>query len=87
MRCPLQVSSCSFEYFFFLPWPKHNYLPDFRYMDKNKEVTRMKREEIWRLKEHVTLLQQRLERYSDLSRFPPDIPSTQICSGAPLPFL
>uniref|UniRef100_A0A7N6C1S9 Ubiquitin carboxyl-terminal hydrolase 25 n=1 Tax=Anabas testudineus TaxID=64144 RepID=A0A7N6C1S9_ANATE len=37
-----------------------------RYMDRNREITRIKREEIRRLKEHLTLLQQRLERY-DLS--------------------
>lgn len=35
----------------------------FRYMDRNREITRIKREEIRRLKEHLTLLQQRLERY------------------------
>uniref|UniRef100_A0A8C6T9N5 Ubiquitin carboxyl-terminal hydrolase 25 n=1 Tax=Neogobius melanostomus TaxID=47308 RepID=A0A8C6T9N5_9GOBI len=34
-----------------------------RYMDRNREVTRIKREEIRRLKEHLTVLQQRLERY------------------------
>uniref|UniRef100_A0A4W6E3F8 Ubiquitin carboxyl-terminal hydrolase 25 n=1 Tax=Lates calcarifer TaxID=8187 RepID=A0A4W6E3F8_LATCA len=34
-----------------------------RYMDRNREITRIKREEIRRLKEHLTLLQQRLERY------------------------
>lgn len=33
-------------------------------MDRNKEITRIKREEIRRLKEHLTLLQQRLERYA-----------------------
>lgn len=39
-----------------------------RYMDRNREITRIKRDEIRRLKEHLTLLQQRLERY-DLSTF------------------
>lgn len=34
-----------------------------RYMDKNREITRIKREEIRRLKEHLSLLQQRIERY------------------------
>lgn len=33
-------------------------------MDRNREITRIKREEIRRLKEHLTLLQQRLERYN-----------------------
>lgn len=33
-------------------------------MDRNREITRIKREEIRRLKEHLTLLQQRLERYT-----------------------
>ena len=32
-------------------------------MDRNRDVTRIKREEIRRLKEHLTLLQQRLERF------------------------
>ncbi|XP_040006095.1 ubiquitin carboxyl-terminal hydrolase 25 isoform X2 [Xiphias gladius] len=45
-----------------------------RYMDRNREITRIKREEIRRLKEHLTLLQQRLERYlrygSGPKRFP-----------------
>ncbi|XP_056298543.1 ubiquitin carboxyl-terminal hydrolase 25 isoform X3 [Pseudoliparis swirei] len=45
-----------------------------RYMDRNREVTRIKREEIRRVKEHLTLLQQRLERYlsygSGPKRFP-----------------
>lgn len=34
-----------------------------RYMDKNREITRIKREEIRRLKEHLSLLQQRIERF------------------------
>uniref|UniRef100_A0A8C7MPA5 Ubiquitin carboxyl-terminal hydrolase 25 n=1 Tax=Oncorhynchus kisutch TaxID=8019 RepID=A0A8C7MPA5_ONCKI len=37
-----------------------------RYMDRNREITRIKREEIRRLKEHLTLLQQRLERWAGL---------------------
>lgn len=37
-------------------------------MDKNREITRIKREEIRRLKEHLTLLQQRLERYPSALR-------------------
>lgn len=35
-------------------------------MDRNREITRIKREEIRRLKEHLTLLQQRLERWAGL---------------------
>lgn len=40
-----------------------------RYMDKNREITRIKREEIRRLKEHLSLLQQRMERYLMTSLF------------------
>uniref|UniRef100_A0A8D0CC36 Ubiquitin carboxyl-terminal hydrolase n=1 Tax=Scleropages formosus TaxID=113540 RepID=A0A8D0CC36_SCLFO len=36
-----------------------------RYMDRNRDITRIKREEIRRLKEHLTLLQQRLESAAD----------------------
>lgn len=36
--------------------------PD-RYMHRNREITRIKREEIKRLKDYLTVLQQRLERY------------------------
>ncbi|XP_041863990.1 LOW QUALITY PROTEIN: ubiquitin carboxyl-terminal hydrolase 25 [Melanotaenia boesemani] len=55
-----------------------------RYMDRNREITRIKREEIRRLKEHLTLLQQRLERYlsygSGPKRFPlADVPP--VCHG------
>jgi len=32
-------------------------------MHKNREITRIKRDEIKRLKEYLTVLQQRLERY------------------------
>lgn len=35
----------------------------YRYMHKNREITRIKRDEIKRLKEYLTVLQQRLERY------------------------
>lgn len=38
-------------------------------MDKNREITRIKREEIRRLKEHLSLLQQRMERYLLISLF------------------
>ncbi|XP_044858096.1 ubiquitin carboxyl-terminal hydrolase 25 isoform X4 [Mauremys mutica] len=36
-----------------------------RYMHKNREITRIKRDEIKRLKEYLTVLQQRLERTTD----------------------
>ncbi|XP_023692101.1 ubiquitin carboxyl-terminal hydrolase 25-like isoform X3 [Paramormyrops kingsleyae] len=49
-----------------------------RYMDKNKEVTRMKREEIRRLKEHLTLLQQRLERYLSYGSGPKRCPLADV---------
>lgn len=32
-------------------------------MHRNREITRIKREEIKRLKDYLTVLQQRLERY------------------------
>ncbi|XP_069745150.1 ubiquitin carboxyl-terminal hydrolase 25 isoform X4 [Narcine bancroftii] len=41
-----------------------------RYMDKNREITRIKREEIRRLKEHLTVLQQRLESPPELGPVP-----------------
>lgn len=40
-------------------------------MDKNRDITRIKREEIRRLKEHLTVLQQRLERYATVGRIRP----------------
>uniref|UniRef100_A0AAQ4P1S0 Ubiquitin carboxyl-terminal hydrolase 25 n=1 Tax=Gasterosteus aculeatus aculeatus TaxID=481459 RepID=A0AAQ4P1S0_GASAC len=42
-----------------------------RYMDRNRDVTRIKREEIRRLKEHLTLLQQRLESTAEQDPLPP----------------
>ena len=41
--------------------------PD-RYMHRNREITRIKREEIKRLKDYLTVLQQRLERYCKFYR-------------------
>lgn len=40
-----------------------------RYMDKNREITRIKREEIRRLREHLSLFQQCMERYLGTSLF------------------
>ena len=48
-------------------------------MDKNRDITRIKREEIRRLKEHLTVLQQRLERYGSRPARQPDL--AQIWDG------
>lgn len=47
-----------------LEFPQVLYLD--RYMHRNREITRIKREEIKRLKDYLTVLQQRLERYFSL---------------------
>ncbi|XP_078265864.1 ubiquitin carboxyl-terminal hydrolase 25 isoform X3 [Rhinoraja longicauda] len=53
-----------------------------RYMDKNREITRIKREEIRRLKEHLTLLQQRLERYLSYGSGPKRFPLADVLQYA-----
>uniref|UniRef100_W5LXU8 Ubiquitin carboxyl-terminal hydrolase 25 n=1 Tax=Lepisosteus oculatus TaxID=7918 RepID=W5LXU8_LEPOC len=53
-----------------------------RYMDKNREVTRIKREEIRRLKEHLTVLQQRLERYLSYGSGPKRFPLADVLQYA-----
>uniref|UniRef100_A0A8C3G285 Ubiquitin carboxyl-terminal hydrolase n=1 Tax=Cyclopterus lumpus TaxID=8103 RepID=A0A8C3G285_CYCLU len=65
-----------------------------RYMDRNREVTRIKREEIRRVKEHLTLLQQRLERYLSYGSGPKRFPladvlqyAMEFASSKPVPFL
>ncbi|XP_072369218.1 ubiquitin carboxyl-terminal hydrolase 25 isoform X5 [Scyliorhinus torazame] len=53
-----------------------------RYMDKNREITRIKREEIRRLKEHLTMLQQRLERYLSYGSGPKRFPLADVLQYA-----
>lgn len=53
-----------------------------RYMDRNREITRIKREEIRRLKEHLTLLQQRLERYQSYGSGPKRFPLADVLQYA-----
>ncbi|XP_049891417.1 ubiquitin carboxyl-terminal hydrolase 25 isoform X1 [Epinephelus moara] len=53
-----------------------------RYMDRNREITRIKREEIKRLKEHLTLLQQRLERYLSYGSGPKRFPLADVLQYA-----
>uniref|UniRef100_A0A8C7VXU4 Ubiquitin carboxyl-terminal hydrolase 25 n=1 Tax=Oncorhynchus mykiss TaxID=8022 RepID=A0A8C7VXU4_ONCMY len=53
-----------------------------RYMDRNREITRIKREEIRRLKEHLTLLQQRLERYLSYGSGPKRFPLADVLQYA-----
>ncbi|XP_067849472.1 ubiquitin carboxyl-terminal hydrolase 25 isoform X1 [Heptranchias perlo] len=53
-----------------------------RYMDKNREITRIKREEIRRLKEHLTILQQRLERYLSYGSGPKRFPLADVLQYA-----
>ncbi|XP_034082689.1 ubiquitin carboxyl-terminal hydrolase 25 isoform X1 [Gymnodraco acuticeps] len=53
-----------------------------RYMDRNRETTRIKREEIRRLKEHLTLLQQRLERYLSYGSGPKRFPLADVLQYA-----
>ncbi|XP_041088570.1 ubiquitin carboxyl-terminal hydrolase 25 isoform X5 [Polyodon spathula] len=53
-----------------------------RYMDKNREITRLKREEIRRLKEHLTILQQRLERYLSYGSGPKRFPLADVLQYA-----
>ncbi|XP_073730563.1 ubiquitin carboxyl-terminal hydrolase 25 isoform X2 [Misgurnus anguillicaudatus] len=53
-----------------------------RYMDRNREITRIKREEIRRLKEHLTVLQQRLERYLSYGSGPKRFPLADVLQYA-----
>uniref|UniRef100_A0AAR2KTJ3 Ubiquitin carboxyl-terminal hydrolase 25 n=1 Tax=Pygocentrus nattereri TaxID=42514 RepID=A0AAR2KTJ3_PYGNA len=53
-----------------------------RYMDRNRDVTRLKREEIRRLKEHLTVLQQRLERYLSYGSGPKRFPLADVLQYA-----
>ncbi|XP_062391855.1 ubiquitin carboxyl-terminal hydrolase 25 isoform X5 [Sardina pilchardus] len=53
-----------------------------RYMDKNRDVTRIKRDEIRRLKEHLTVLQQRLERYVSYGSGPKRFPLADVLQYA-----
>lgn len=46
-----------------------NFSFSYRYMHRNREITRIKREEIKRLKDYLTVLQQRLERYYSFKKF------------------
>ncbi|XP_053297322.1 ubiquitin carboxyl-terminal hydrolase 25 isoform X4 [Pleuronectes platessa] len=63
-----------------LEFPSMLYLD--RYMDRNREITRIKREEIRRLKEHLTLLQQRLERYLSYGSGPKRFPLADVLQYA-----
>ncbi|XP_056415384.1 ubiquitin carboxyl-terminal hydrolase 25 isoform X5 [Hyla sarda] len=53
-----------------------------RYIHRNREVTRLKREEIKRLKEHLTVLQQRLERYLSYGSGPKRFPLADVLQYA-----
>ncbi|KAG8453035.1 hypothetical protein GDO86_004739, partial [Hymenochirus boettgeri] len=53
-----------------------------RYMHKNRDITRIKRDEIKRLKEHLTLLQQRLERYLSYGSGPKRFPLADVLQYA-----
>ncbi|XP_077336188.1 ubiquitin carboxyl-terminal hydrolase 25 isoform X3 [Lithobates pipiens] len=53
-----------------------------RYIHKNREITRIKRDEIKRLKEHLTVLQQRLERYLSYGSGPKRFPLADVLQYA-----
>ncbi|XP_051542412.1 ubiquitin carboxyl-terminal hydrolase 25-like isoform X2 [Myxocyprinus asiaticus] len=53
-----------------------------RYMDRNRDTTRIKREEIRRLKEQLTVLQQRLERYLSYGSGPKRFPLADVLQYA-----
>nr|XP_031531053.1 ubiquitin carboxyl-terminal hydrolase 25 [Vicugna pacos] len=55
--------------------------PD-RYMHRNREITRIKREEIKRLKDYLTVLQQRLERYLSYGSGPKRFPLVDVLQYA-----
>ncbi|XP_040518390.1 ubiquitin carboxyl-terminal hydrolase 25 isoform X8 [Gallus gallus] len=52
------------------------------YMHKNRELTRIKRDEIKRLKEYLTVLQQRLERYLSYGSGPKRFPLVDVLQYA-----
>ncbi|XP_040194739.1 ubiquitin carboxyl-terminal hydrolase 25 [Rana temporaria] len=53
-----------------------------RYIHKNREITRIKRDEIKRLKDHLTVLQQRLERYLSYGSGPKRFPLADVLQYA-----
>uniref|UniRef100_A0A7M4F366 Ubiquitin carboxyl-terminal hydrolase 25 n=1 Tax=Crocodylus porosus TaxID=8502 RepID=A0A7M4F366_CROPO len=63
-----------------LEFPSVLYLD--RYMHKNREITRIKRDEIKRLKEYLTVLQQRLERYLSYGSGPKRFPLVDVLQYA-----
>ncbi|XP_074156562.1 ubiquitin carboxyl-terminal hydrolase 25 isoform X8 [Sminthopsis crassicaudata] len=63
-----------------LEFPQVLYLD--RYMHKNREITRIKRDEIKRLKEYLTVLQQRLERYLSYGSGPKRFPLVDVLQYA-----
>ncbi|XP_033624047.1 ubiquitin carboxyl-terminal hydrolase 25 isoform X5 [Fukomys damarensis] len=63
-----------------LEFPQVLYLD--RYMHRNREITRIKREEIKRLKDYLTLLQQRLERYLSYGSGPKRFPLVDVLQYA-----
>ncbi|XP_040606502.1 ubiquitin carboxyl-terminal hydrolase 25 isoform X2 [Mesocricetus auratus] len=63
-----------------LEFPQVLYLD--RYMYRNREITRIKREEIKRLKDYLTVLQQRLERYLSYGSGPKRFPLVDVLQYA-----
>ncbi|CAK6441548.1 unnamed protein product [Pipistrellus nathusii] len=63
-----------------LEFPQVLYLD--RYMHINREITRIKREEIKRLKDYLTVLQQRLERYLSYGSGPKRFPLVDVLQYA-----
>nr|AAF32264.1 ubiquitin-specific processing protease [Mus musculus] len=63
-----------------LKFPQVLYLD--RYMHRNREITRIKREEIKRLKDYLTVLQQRLERYLSYGSGPKRFPLVDVLQYA-----
>ncbi|XP_044298717.1 ubiquitin carboxyl-terminal hydrolase 25 isoform X5 [Varanus komodoensis] len=53
-----------------------------RYMHRNRDITRIKRDEIKRLKEYLTVLQQRLERYLSYGSGPKRFPLVDVLQYA-----
>uniref|UniRef100_A0A671LJG0 ubiquitinyl hydrolase 1 n=1 Tax=Sinocyclocheilus anshuiensis TaxID=1608454 RepID=A0A671LJG0_9TELE len=92
--CREVVSLFSFSFFFLsqILYMQHKILRilsetaccavDSRYMDRNRDITRIKREEIRRLKEHLTILQQRLERYLSYGSGPKRFPLADVLQYA-----
>uniref|UniRef100_A0A8C5LCN2 ubiquitinyl hydrolase 1 n=1 Tax=Jaculus jaculus TaxID=51337 RepID=A0A8C5LCN2_JACJA len=63
-----------------LEFPQVLYLD--RYMHRNREITRIKREEIKRLRDYLTVLQQRLERYLSYGSGPKRFPLVDVLQYA-----